>query len=151
MPPIVSDIEIGRPPDKVFSYVTDPRRFAEWQHDVVSVRVEDAGPPRVGWRFTTTRQIGRVQLTQTQEITEFSPPMRWAVHGLDGPIRADAGVTVEALADRTRSRLRIALDFEGPGIGKLLAPAVRRLAAKQAPRSYRNLKDRLESRLGPSP
>jgi uncharacterized protein YndB with AHSA1/START domain len=144
MPPIVSNIEIGRPPDEVFSYVTDPRRFAEWQHDVVSVRLEDAGPPRVGGRFTTTRRIGRVQYTQTQEITKLSPPVRWAVHGLDGPIRADADVTVEAL-DHTRSRLTIALDFDGPGIGKLLEPTVRRLAAKQAPRSYRNLKDRLES------
>jgi hypothetical protein len=28
MPPIVSEIEIARLPDEVFSYVTDPSRFA---------------------------------------------------------------------------------------------------------------------------
>jgi hypothetical protein len=38
-----------------------------------------------------------------------------------------------------------ALEFEGPGIGKLFVPQVRRLAAKQAPRSYRNLKEHLEN------
>ncbi len=37
MPPIVSHIEIARPPDEVFSYVTDPSRFTEWQADVVRV------------------------------------------------------------------------------------------------------------------
>ena len=43
MPPIVSSIDIARPPDEVFSYVCDPARFPEWQHDVVRVRLEGAG------------------------------------------------------------------------------------------------------------
>jgi uncharacterized protein YndB with AHSA1/START domain len=47
MAPIVSSIEIARPPDQVFSYATDPSRFAEWQRDVVNVRMEGDGPPRV--------------------------------------------------------------------------------------------------------
>jgi uncharacterized protein YndB with AHSA1/START domain len=29
----VSSVEIHRPPDEVFAYVTDPARFAEWQLD----------------------------------------------------------------------------------------------------------------------
>ena len=28
MPPIVSSIDIARPPDEVFAYATDPSRFA---------------------------------------------------------------------------------------------------------------------------
>ena len=66
MPPIVSSIEIDRPPDEVFSYVTDPSRFAEWQYDVVSVRIESGRPPSLGSRFTTTRRIGRAERTMTQ-------------------------------------------------------------------------------------
>jgi uncharacterized protein YndB with AHSA1/START domain len=34
----VSTIEIARPPQEVFTYVTDPARFAEWQYDVVRGR-----------------------------------------------------------------------------------------------------------------
>jgi uncharacterized protein YndB with AHSA1/START domain len=145
MPPIVSSIEIDRPPDEVFSYVTDPSRFAEWQHDVVRVRIEGARPPGVGSRFTTTRRIGGAGRTMTQEITELSPPRSWAVHGVDGPIRPRANVTVEPLGDGAGSRVTFALDFEGHGIGKPLVPAVRRQALKVAPTSYRNLKERLES------
>ena len=31
MAAIISGIDIDRPPGEVFSYVTDPSRFAEWQ------------------------------------------------------------------------------------------------------------------------
>ena len=55
MAPIVSSIDIARPPEEVFAFATDPSRFAEWQRDVVHVRVEGDRPPGVGSRFTTTR------------------------------------------------------------------------------------------------
>ena len=45
MAPIVSSIEIARPPEEVFSYVTDPSRLAEWQESVVSTRMEGAVRP----------------------------------------------------------------------------------------------------------
>ena len=144
MSPIVSSIEIARPPDEVFAYSTDPSRFAEWQHDVVAVRIDGDLPPTVGSRFTTTRRIGGVERTMTQEVTEHSPPRSWAAHGVDGPIRPSAGITVEGLDGGTRSRVTFTLDFEGHGIGRPLLPAVRRQATKAAPVSYRNLKERLE-------
>ena len=145
MPPIVHSIEIDRPPEEVFSYVSDPARFAEWQYDVVSVRIEGPRPPSVGSRFTTIRRIGRAERTMTQEITEINPPTSWAAHGVAGPIRPSANITVEPLNDSTRSRVRIALDFKGHGIGVPLVPVIRQIAAKGAPKSYQNLKKRLEN------
>jgi uncharacterized protein YndB with AHSA1/START domain len=145
MPPIVSSFEIARPPEEVYAYVTDPSRFHEWQDDVVRVRVDGGRPPGVGTRFTTTRRIGRVEQSTTQEIDERTPPRSWSCRGVDGPFRPGAGITVEPLGDGTRSRVTIALDFEGHGIGKLLPlDVIRRMAAKTAPRSYRKLKERLE-------
>ena len=145
MPTIVHDIEISRPPDEVFRYVTDPARFAEWQDDVVSARIEPGGPCEVGARMVTTRRVARTEFTQVQEITEIAPPRSWAVRGVEGPIRAHARITVEPLRSGAASRVTFALEFEGPGIGKLFVPQVRRIAAKQAPRSYQNLKERLEN------
>jgi uncharacterized protein YndB with AHSA1/START domain len=146
MPPLVSSIEIARPPEEVFSYVTDPSRFAEWQRDVVSVRIQAGRPPGVGSRFTTTRRVGGTERTMTQEVTQLRPPRSWAVHGVDGPIRPHGTVTVEPLDGGARSRVTFALDFEGHGIGKPLVAVVRRQARKGAPVSYRNLKERLERR-----
>jgi len=144
MSPIVSHIDIARPPADVFSYVTDPLRFPEWQDDVVGVRLGKGQPGQVGSTFTTTRRIGRSERTMTQEITQSSPPRSWSVHGIEGPIRPHATVTVEPLDDKTRSRVTFKLEFEGRGIGVPLAPMVRRMAAKGAPRSYRNLQRLLE-------
>jgi uncharacterized protein YndB with AHSA1/START domain len=144
MAPIVSFVEIARPPDEVFAYVTDPSRFAEWQRDVVDVRVEGGRPPGLGDRFATIRRVGGVERTMTQEVTELRPPRSWVVLGVDGPIRPSATVTVEPLDGRAGSRVTFALDFEGHGIGRALLPAVRRQAQKGAPVSYRNLKELLE-------
>jgi uncharacterized protein YndB with AHSA1/START domain len=139
MAPLVSSIEIARPPHEVFAYVTDPAHFAEWQGDVVSARAEPGGR-----RFTTTRRIGPAERTYTQEVTESRPPAAWSARGLDGPLRPSMDVTVEPLADGTACRITFALDFDPQGIGVPLLPLVRRQAAKGAPVSYRNLKRRLE-------
>jgi uncharacterized protein YndB with AHSA1/START domain len=144
MSPIVSTIEIARPPEEVYAYATDPSRFAEWQTDVVSVRLE--GPPlTVGTRYATTRRIGATQRSMIQEVVEVVPDRRWAVRGVDGPIRPSASITVEALDGGTRSRVTFSLDFEGHGIGVPMVPLVRRMAARGAPLSYRNFKERLET------
>ena len=152
MAPIVSHIEIARPPDEVYAYVTDPSRFPEWQHDVVRVRIQGGRPLSVGSRFTTTRRIGRVEYRYTQEVTEVERPRSWAARGVDGPMRPSADVTVVPLAGGTRSRVTFALDFAGQGIGKLLPlDVIRRMAVKGAPKSYQNLKERLErERTGPT-
>jgi uncharacterized protein YndB with AHSA1/START domain len=148
MAPIVESIEISRRPEDVFSYVTDPSRLPEWQESVVSVRREgDADArPAVGSRVVITRRVGRRELTMTSELTELAPPSRWAARGVDGPVRAIVSGTIEPLGDGDRSRVTIALDFEGHGIGKLLVPlVVRRQARAEMPRNQQKLKERLET------
>ena len=105
MPPIVLTIEIAHPPDEVFSYVTDPSRFSEWQEDASRGRLEGGGPPGVGSRFTTTRRIGSAERTTTSEITEITLPRSWAAHGVDGPVRPIMHVTVAPLGESARLAL----------------------------------------------
>src|ERR1700728_3106426 len=143
MAPIVSTIEVARPPEEVFPYVIDPSTFPEWQQGVVRGAMNES-PTRVGSRCTTVRKIGGSEREITTEITQYDPPHRWADHGLDGPIRAVVGVVVEQTT--TGSRVTIELDFEGHGIGKLLVPLfVRRQAAKEMPGNMSRLRQRLES------
>jgi uncharacterized protein YndB with AHSA1/START domain len=142
----IESVEIAGRAEEVFSYVTDPSRFPEWQQGVTSGRMEGAGAHGVGARCITTRRIGGAERAATSEVTEMSPPRRWAVRGLDGPIRAIVNVTVEPLNEPARSLVTIEVDFEGHGIGKLLVPlVVRRQAAKEMPTNLQTLKERLES------
>jgi uncharacterized protein YndB with AHSA1/START domain len=146
MAPIVSSIEIARPPQQVFAYVTDPSRMAEWQESLVSARREGGSPPAVGSTAIMTRRVGRSERTMTMQLTDFSPPKTWAARGIDGPIRAIVNGTVEPIDGEARSRVTIELDFEGHGLGKLLVPlVVRRQAQREQPRNLRSLKERLES------
>jgi len=87
-----------------------------------------------------------MERSMTNEVTELSPPTSWSLHGTDGPIRGKVKGTVEPLGDGERSRVTLALDFEGHGIGKILLPlVVRRQAQAEMPRNMQKLKERLES------
>jgi carbon monoxide dehydrogenase subunit G len=143
---IVESIEISRRPEDVFSYATDLSRFPEWQEGVVSARQEDDAPLTVGSRAVVVRRVGRPELLTTEEIAELNPPRTWAVRGVGGlPVIAIAKGTVEPLDNGERSRVTIALEFEGHGIGKLLVPLfVRRQARRALPRNAQKLKGMLE-------
>jgi len=138
MAPLVHMIEIARPPREVFAVATDPLRFAEWQPDVVRVRLPDPS------RIATTRRMTGGERTIVQEITRNDPPHRWAARAVDGPIRPHATITVEPIGGGAGSRVTFTLDFEGRGLGVPLLPVVRRQAEKAAPTSYANLKQLLE-------
>jgi uncharacterized protein YndB with AHSA1/START domain len=144
--PIVNSIEISRPPDEVFAYVTDPSQLPRWQESVVSVRWDAGTPVATGSRVVLTRRVGRIEREMTAEVAELTPPRSWAIRGVDGPVRGIVNGTIEPIEGGRGSRVTIALDFEGHGIGKLLIPlVVRRQARTEMPRNQQRLKERLEA------
>jgi uncharacterized protein YndB with AHSA1/START domain len=142
MAPLISVIEIARPPQVVFAVATDPQRFADWQPDVVRVEMLDQS------RFATTRRMTGGQRTLLQKITRNSPPDNWAAHAIEGPVRPHASITVEPINGGAGSRVTFTLDFEGHGLGVALVTLVHRQAEKAAPVSYANLKKLLEEDSG---
>jgi hypothetical protein len=146
MSPTTTTIEVNRPAEEVFAYVTNPARFVEWQHGVVSGHMDGDRPQEVGDRCLTTRKIGGAERSVTSEITHIDSPNTWGVRAIDGPISAIVDVTVSPLEDGRRSRVKIDLEFTGHGIGKLLVPLfVRPSARKEMPENLNRLKQRLES------
>lgn len=144
MSPIIATTEVNRPVEEVFAYATDPARFAEWQKGVVDGHLEGRGTAEVGARCVTTRRIGFANRPTVAEVSHVDPPKTWGVRGVAGPIRATVDLTAEPLGE-SRSRLTIAVDFEGHGIGKILVPLlVRRAARKEMPANMAALRQRLE-------
>lgn len=151
MTPLTTSIDVGRPQEEVFAYVTDPSRFSEWQMGVLGGSMEDGPATGVGSRCITTRRIGGTLRDINAEVTRLDPPDRGAIRGIDGPIRATVEVTVEPLAGPSRSRVFIAIDFDGHGIGRLLVPLiVRRQARSEMPKNCQMLRRGLESAPAPS-
>jgi hypothetical protein len=138
-------IEVERPAAEVFRYATDPTRFHEWQQGVVSGSMQSQGATAIGDHCRTTRRIGGSERPATSELVQLDPPRTWAVRGIDGPIRAHVDLSVEPLTDQ-RSRLTIAVDFVGHGIGRVLVPLmVRRQARAEMPTNLAILKERIET------
>jgi uncharacterized protein YndB with AHSA1/START domain len=138
-------VEISRRPEDVFAYATDFAHYPDWQGGVMLVRPEDDVSPALGRKALVTRRVGPRVLERTEEIAELDPPRSWTVQGVGGgPITAIATGTIEPLADGERSRLTIALEFEGHGIGRLLLPLVRRQARRQLPRNEQRLRELIE-------
>src|ERR1019366_5888709 len=123
MAPTIASTVVDRPAAEVLAYATDPTRFHEWQQGVIEGHLEPPGPAQVGTKCLTTRRIGRANRAVTAELTHIDAPRTWGVRGIDGPIRATVDVTVEPLTE-TSSRLTIAVDFDGHGIGRMLVPLI---------------------------
>ena len=144
MSAIVATTEINRPANELFAYATDPTQFAKWQKGVLDGKMAEPGD-KIGTRCLTTRRIGFANRPVTSELAHIDPPRTWGVRGIDGPIRATVDVTVEPLTEQ-RSRLTIAIDFTGRGIGKVLVPlVVRREARKEMHVNIAMLKKLLET------
>ena len=145
MTPAIASTVVHRPAAEVFAYATDPGSFREWQQGLIEGHLDPPGPAQVGTKCLTTRRIGGANRVVTSELTHIDAPRAWGVRGIDGPIRATVDVTVESLTE-TSSRLTIAVDFDGHGIGKLLVPLiVRRQAQKEMPANVEALKQRVEA------
>ena len=145
MAPVIASTVVDRSAAQVFAYATDPARFREWQQGLIEGHLDPPGPAQVGSKCLTTRRIGGANRVITSELTRIDAPRTWGVQGIDGPIRAAVDVTVEPLTE-TSSRLTIAVDFDGHGIGKLLVPLiVRRQAQKEMPANVEALKRHVEA------
>lgn len=77
-------IEIARPPEEVFAFLTDPSNLARWQ-DAEDVTQLTSGPLGVGTRL---REVHKALGRRRVEITEFvvyDPGRRFEIHMIDGP------------------------------------------------------------------
>ncbi|MGW1556850.1 SRPBCC family protein [Streptomyces sp. NPDC002144] len=140
------EIDVDRAPEDVWAYVIDPSHLPEWQLSAVSAERLDEGPLGTGSQVRVTRRLGhRREVPMTMEYTEYDPPHSWTVRGIDGPVRGLFRAEVEPLDEGRRSRVKMDLDFEGHGLGKVMLPLfVRPQVRKELPRNEQLLKDRLE-------
>ncbi|MEV6581746.1 SRPBCC family protein [Streptomyces sp. NPDC051582] len=146
MSAIRKSIDISRSPEDVFDYVTDPTRLPEWQDSAVSARPLDGAPVHVGSKAVITRRMGKREFPMTMEVKELDRPRSWHVQGIGGPVRGDVHGTIEPLDGGKRSRLTLDLDFEGHGLGRVIAPlVVKPHARKEMPRDEEMLKHLLEN------
>jgi uncharacterized protein YndB with AHSA1/START domain len=145
MPPITSLVEIKRNPQDVFLYVADPTQRPKWQDAIEHVQVVRETPEGVGTQVRETRRIQGASRTFTWEVTEYDPGRRYALRGVDGPVRARVLINLTPVDDGAKTCVAIEIAFDGVGIGKIFAPLARRGARKEVGLDGEHLKNQLEA------
>lgn len=134
-------LEIERPVEDVFAYLTDVARLPEWQASAESAEVE--GELREGARIKEVRTFMGRRAASTLEVTEYDPPRRFSLHVVEGPIQYAVEHALEAVDGRTR------ITFVGRGetgrVPRLMRGAVRRAVEHQFVKDLETLKRTLES------
>lgn len=136
-------IEIARPPEEVFSYLTHVSNLPAWQSGVRSTELVDDGEPHEGSRFRETRVLLGKELKTTFEITQHEPPRLFSLHALDGPAPFDVS---HDLADEDgRTRLHVVVEGDPAFLPGFASGIAARRLEKQVRKDFERLKTLLES------
>jgi uncharacterized protein YndB with AHSA1/START domain len=136
-------VEIDRPVEDVFAFVTDPSRLPEWQTTTVSSVPETAGPLRAGTRLREVHRgpFGR-ELESLVEVARYEPNRRFDLRILEGPLPLDGNFGFEAVDGRTR--IDFAAEGQPSGLLRLAQPLLARTLEKQFRGYFARLKELME-------
>jgi uncharacterized membrane protein len=142
---VEESIEINRPLQEVFNYVSDVGNYPEWMAHALEVRKDTEGPPQQSDRFIVAiKSVGR-RFETPYERTSYEANRRYTDRAVGGPIPNQRwDYTFEEVPGGTR--LTRAVDAEPAGLLKLLEPLQKRAAERQLRKDLQTLKEVLEAR-----
>jgi uncharacterized membrane protein len=137
-------VQVNRPVEDVFAYITDPANLGAWQTNLVSVTKETQGPVRSGTRFREVRRapFGRT-VEAIVEVSGFEENRRFDLRIVSGPLPIDGRNEFSAVDGATRIEFVAEGELRGPL--RLVGPVLGRLLHRQFDGDYARLKDALES------
>ncbi len=152
---IARTIEIARPPEEIFDYITDLDRLTEWATMVKETRDLGDRPIKQGTTFSQTiKAAGSVDIDCDWHVKQLQRPrhVHYEATAPDGG-QMQMSQTIMPL-DGGRSRVEIDLDYEVPGgiLGQIADKLVfEGQNEKEADTSLENLKRILEDAVSDTP
>lgn len=150
MPRLRHTIRIGRPIEQVFSYVTTPAHWPEW--NPVSINVRDAidHSLQVGEQVTEEFRAAGRRGSVIWTVRERQAPRRWMIHG-ETRLGADGSITYSLAPDGEGTRFERELAYELPNpLWRILDRLwIRRRLKRESADALSRLKAVLEGESGP--
>lgn len=118
-------VEIERPPEDVYAFLSNPANLPRWQSEVSEVR------PESQTRFTEVRMFVGRRVESTLDVTAAEPGREFAIRSVAGPLTFSVRHLLEP-AGEGRTRLTVTGESEAPAGrffklgGRLLARAAER-------------------------
>jgi carbon monoxide dehydrogenase subunit G len=138
-------VVIDRRIDHVFAFLADGENDPKFSPRVLEIAKTTDGPPGVGTVYASTIKDAGMKTSREFKYTEFEPPtrIRWTEVSKNTITVPDGGYDLEPSDGGTR--LSIFNEFEGHGLGKLLAPLALRSALKGADEFAARIKKAVEA------
>ena len=140
---IEESIEINRPVEDVFAYVSDVNHLPQWAGTTMEVKDAPEGPLNDGATFADVGKfLGRRIETPFEATVEA--PHRLVYRSIGGLVPHDWAYTFEPLGPGTRMTLSI--EGEPGGFFGLAGPLLERALKRQVRTDMQRLKDLLEAK-----
>ena len=141
-------VEIRRPPEEVFAFVTDPAAYPRWQPSLVRVEPHAPGPLRLGSEATEVRRFLGRELETTWTCVEYRPCTRSAIESAGGPVPFRG--TFELEPSRAGTRFTWTVELSGPA-ARLAGPLAGRATRRELEANTARLKRLLEEHAAACP
>ena len=142
MPTFDLSLEIARPPDQVFAFLTDVSRLPQWQSSAVSA--EAHGPVKAGSHIRERRKFAGRDVRTTLEVVAYEPSTRFDVKGRGGPVSFEIRHVLEQADAGTRLSVRV--DVKVGAMIRIAAAGPLKLAEREFRSDFERLKEILERR-----
>ncbi len=102
-------VEIARPIEEVFAFVTEPRNYPRRQPSLVAVRPHQRGSLRQASEVTEVRRFLGRELETVFTCTDCEPPELVTIESPQGPVPFRATFELAPSGGGTRSRVSLEL------------------------------------------
>ena len=116
MPEIKGSVDVQRPVEEVFAYLTDPSNNLKWEKGVLEMELTSEGPVGVGSKGRRVENyMGRDE--GTYEITEFETNKGFSFRFESEKFAGDGGYSLESAGDGTKLTYPLQRQAEKPDMG----------------------------------
>jgi uncharacterized protein YndB with AHSA1/START domain len=140
IPQVETSVEIARPQEEVFAYLTDLENAKEWSTEFVDVTYD--GELGQGTTGADIRRMGRKEVVMPWTITAFDPPSR-VVFEYTAPFPVTAHFSFKPTGSGTL--VTCSMDLRPRGFWRLLGPLLAREGKKTDRAQFEQVKRILES------
>lgn len=134
-------IQINRPLEKVFTFLTDTDYQHLYDRSLIRVRREPVGPMRQGTIINESRKVMGKSMTTSYKVIEYEPCSRYIGRS---PTRLNKGTRLFQ-ANKEGTHVTYRLEFEQQGLTAILAPLFRRILKRELDQDMTQAKRLLES------
>ena len=140
---VETSVEIGRPSDEVFEYISNFENNPTWQSGQLEATFTSEGPLGVGSTYDQVATFLGRRIFSTFEVVEYEASRKVKATSRAGSFPITFTRMVEPSGAGTK--VKAIIEGDASGFFKLAQPLMRRMVQRSVDSDYRNLKKILES------